>query len=622
MKSNPVLYVLMERIRIRKGLQLYSFEPTEPYLSNENYGEIFSNQIKWFVDDTNVYRVTVHKIFEGNLTTNPINGVIFIFNPLTGHLFLKKRRRVSKATRGQPCGHTSSQEFKVRKNKDGSRFVGGFCQSNVGDVSPNVLGGFCTDSSKPCNFNSSSCHGNDHLCIGRGPSGKVVQYDTYPKVFDKITSRFWSVLRCLAPSIKNIHDMKAKHSQSKLLTELICERVTEVDDSNKVLKISGSATFNAVQHGILKIVKECLVKYPNIILYKRDNPGNRDESYLPFEVITQRQEKVYNVIWQSFDHKVFQATLIDEKMENSLHKAGMLALPHRLNIVNGAALQMQRELQWYKVKKKMLDVAAFKKKLQSIPELRKSFMYRGEIDAGLSANLKSFSFNMLKSATRNFRPDSVLGEGGFGLVFKGWIDEQSLTAAKPVTGTVIVVKRLNHEGIQGHQEWLAGEIEGEKLIEKLKLAIWFVYKVKGVSCLDPDEVLDEIKLNWPLLFCSGTDKSKITRKQSKASKHGHENQKSTKPKPQKPKALANFHLQGPFLQFPKVIYNLKERKERQGPNVQSHQRSTVLTVKEEAGNPFTIHRLPQFHCHGKIKGQIEIKGCVGQFKEAQAQMNM
>ncbi|GJV01022.1 putative ribonuclease H-like domain-containing protein [Tanacetum coccineum] len=32
---------------------------------------------------------------------------------------------------------------------------------------------------------------------------------------------------------------------------------------------------------------------------------------------------------------------------------------------------------------------------------------------------------------------------------------------------------------------------------------------------------------------SGTDKLKITRKQSKASKHGHENQKSTKPKPEK-----------------------------------------------------------------------------------------
>jgi pre-mRNA-processing factor 8 len=86
-KSNPALNVLRERIR--KGLQLYSSEPTEPYLSSQNYGELFSNQIIWFVDDTNVYRVTIHKTFEGNTTTKPINGAIFIFNPRTGQLFLK-----------------------------------------------------------------------------------------------------------------------------------------------------------------------------------------------------------------------------------------------------------------------------------------------------------------------------------------------------------------------------------------------------------------------------------------------------------------------------------------------------------------------------------------------------
>ena len=60
MKANPALYVLRERIR--KALQLYSSEPTEPYLSSQNYGELFSNQIIWFVDDTNVYRVTIHKV--------------------------------------------------------------------------------------------------------------------------------------------------------------------------------------------------------------------------------------------------------------------------------------------------------------------------------------------------------------------------------------------------------------------------------------------------------------------------------------------------------------------------------------------------------------------------------
>ncbi|GAO50212.1 PRP8 pre-mRNA processing factor 8 [Saitoella complicata NRRL Y-17804] len=87
MKANPALYVLRERIR--KALQLYSSEPTEPYLSSSNYAELFSNQIIWFVDDTNVYRVTIHKTFEGNLTTKPINGAIFIFNPRSGQLFLK-----------------------------------------------------------------------------------------------------------------------------------------------------------------------------------------------------------------------------------------------------------------------------------------------------------------------------------------------------------------------------------------------------------------------------------------------------------------------------------------------------------------------------------------------------
>ena len=40
-----------------------------------------------------------------------------------------------------------------------------------------------------------------------------------------------------------------------------------------------------------------------------------------------------------------------------------------------------------------------------------------------SSNMKSFNFSELKTATRNFRPDSVVGEGRFGCVFKGWIDE-------------------------------------------------------------------------------------------------------------------------------------------------------------------------------------------------------
>ncbi|XP_074267930.1 putative serine/threonine-protein kinase PBL10 isoform X1 [Silene latifolia] len=96
------------------------------------------------------------------------------------------------------------------------------------------------------------------------------------------------------------------------------------------------------------------------------------------------------------------------------------------------------------------DPSGKSSKVSSVPPTPRS---EGEILQ--SPNLKSFSFSEVRAATRNFRPDSVLGEGGFGSVFKGWIDEHSLVASKPGTGVVIAVKRLNTESFQGHREWLA-----------------------------------------------------------------------------------------------------------------------------------------------------------------------
>ncbi|CAK9437442.1 uncharacterized protein LODBEIA_P18200 [Lodderomyces beijingensis] len=87
MKANPALYVLRERIR--KGLQLYHAKPSESFLNSNNYAELFNNDVQLFIDDTNVYRVTVHKTLEGNLATKPINGCVFILNPRTGQLYLK-----------------------------------------------------------------------------------------------------------------------------------------------------------------------------------------------------------------------------------------------------------------------------------------------------------------------------------------------------------------------------------------------------------------------------------------------------------------------------------------------------------------------------------------------------
>lgn len=75
-----------------------------------------------------------------------------------------------------------------------------------------------------------------------------------------------------------------------------------------------------------------------------------------------------------------------------------------------------------------------------------------------SSTLKNYTYAELSTATGNFRPDNVLGEGSFRAVFKGWIDENSLAAAKPGTGIVIAIKSFNEESFQGHREWLVSLI--------------------------------------------------------------------------------------------------------------------------------------------------------------------
>ncbi|CAD5191054.1 unnamed protein product [Musa acuminata subsp. malaccensis] len=68
-------------------------------------------------------------------------------------------------------------------------------------------------------------------------------------------------------------------------------------------------------------------------------------------------------------------------------------------------------------------------------------------------NLRIFTFAELRSATRGFKPETVLGEGGFGRVYKGWVEEKTLNPAKSGLGIVVAVKKLNPESMQGLEEW-------------------------------------------------------------------------------------------------------------------------------------------------------------------------
>ncbi|XP_039137504.1 serine/threonine-protein kinase PCRK1-like [Dioscorea cayenensis subsp. rotundata] len=66
------------------------------------------------------------------------------------------------------------------------------------------------------------------------------------------------------------------------------------------------------------------------------------------------------------------------------------------------------------------------------------------------SNLRVFTFSELKNATKNFSRSVVLGEGGFGSVYRGSI--KSLD--DPQIKIEVAVKQLSRKGVQGHKEWL------------------------------------------------------------------------------------------------------------------------------------------------------------------------
>ncbi|XP_014503483.2 serine/threonine-protein kinase RIPK isoform X2 [Vigna radiata var. radiata] len=68
------------------------------------------------------------------------------------------------------------------------------------------------------------------------------------------------------------------------------------------------------------------------------------------------------------------------------------------------------------------------------------------------SKLYAFTLEELREATNSFSWSNMLGEGGFGPVYKGFVDDKLRPGLKAQT---VAVKRLDLDGLQGHREWLA-----------------------------------------------------------------------------------------------------------------------------------------------------------------------
>ena len=54
-----------------------------------------------------------------------------------------------------------------------SSFIAAFASTNLGDVSPNILGPKCIDTGLPCDVEHSTCNNRTQMCIASGPGGDM-----------------------------------------------------------------------------------------------------------------------------------------------------------------------------------------------------------------------------------------------------------------------------------------------------------------------------------------------------------------------------------------------------------------------------------------------------------------
>ncbi|KAI4365747.1 hypothetical protein MLD38_021708 [Melastoma candidum] len=69
----------------------------------------------------------------------------------------------------------------------------------------------------------------------------------------------------------------------------------------------------------------------------------------------------------------------------------------------------------------------------------------GKDSGGKNIKAQTFTFRELAAATKNFRQECLIGEGGFGRVYRGKLEQ---------TDQVVAVKQLDRNGLQGNREFL------------------------------------------------------------------------------------------------------------------------------------------------------------------------
>ena len=148
--------------------------------------------------------------------------------------------------------------------------------------------------------------------------------------------------------------MKLAHFQSRQLLSRMMDQISISNDQLRTTCNDVGAIHRAIKEGIFEFVFE-MVKADPQYLFAHDSKSTS----IFWVAVQYRHAKIFSLIYGLDTNSALASTIDSFHGNNLLHKAGMLAPSTSLDDIAGAALQMQRELQWFKVISLTLNFSDF-----------------------------------------------------------------------------------------------------------------------------------------------------------------------------------------------------------------------------------------------------------------------
>ncbi|KAJ6428813.1 hypothetical protein OIU84_020464 [Salix udensis] len=143
--------------------------------------------------------------------------------------------------------------------------------------------------------------------------------------------------------IKKIYDLKRIHIYSDKILQCMCKYISNLD-YEELLEANIERAFEcAVKEGMVEFIIELIKACPHLMNYSDDNLRN-----VFMSSIANRHENVFSLLYGLDASRATIVSLKDSSGNTLLHLVAKLSPPSQLARISGAALQMQRELQWYK----------------------------------------------------------------------------------------------------------------------------------------------------------------------------------------------------------------------------------------------------------------------------------